>query len=156
MGANSPEAFGGYYAWGETKTKTKYTRSNYSYEDRTIGKDIAGTKYDVAHVKWGGSWQMPTNYMCLEMMDNCLIKYTTINNVKGVLCTSHNGASIFIPAGGMYDGSQLRGKGDDSCCWSSTYDPPADGAYPLLFLRGSPYIYSYNRYLGFNVRPVSK
>lgn len=34
VGATSPEDYGNYYAWGETKTKRKYTKKN----SRTYGK----------------------------------------------------------------------------------------------------------------------
>lgn len=72
VGASSPEEYGGYYAWGETSTKSDYTWENYKHRKRTdydhehygddcwcwdykfIGKEISGTSYDVAHVQWGG------------------------------------------------------------------------------------------------------
>ena len=66
MGADTPEAYGGYYAWGEMDVKSTYSWSNYIHCDGTeqtchnIGSDIAGTEYDVEHVKWGGSWVMPS------------------------------------------------------------------------------------------------
>ena len=31
LGASSPEEYGGYFAWGETKSKTSFTTSNYSF-----------------------------------------------------------------------------------------------------------------------------
>ena len=66
VGADTPEAYGGYYAWGETEEKSTYSWSNYIHCNGSretvhdIGSDIAGTEYDVAHVKWGGSWVMPS------------------------------------------------------------------------------------------------
>lgn len=62
----SPANRGGYYACGETETKTTYDWSTYTHCDglsstcHNLGNDIAGTQYDVAHVKWGGSWVMPS------------------------------------------------------------------------------------------------
>ena len=64
VGANKPEAYGDYYAWGETQTKSTYSEQTYLYYKnglyQDVGSDIAGTQYDVAHVKWGGSCVMPS------------------------------------------------------------------------------------------------
>ena len=71
IGASKPGEEGQRFAWGETKTKKKFEWDNYKYCDGTeetcryIGSDISGTKYDVAHVKLGGAWKMPT----LEQLD---------------------------------------------------------------------------------------
>lgn len=32
LGANAPEEFGDYYAWGETRPKETFTDENYKYE----------------------------------------------------------------------------------------------------------------------------
>lgn len=32
-----------------------------------IGNNISGTNYDVAHVRWGGNWRMPTYDECAEL-----------------------------------------------------------------------------------------
>ena len=76
VGASSPEVYGGYYAWGETEEKSSYSWSTYkwcngSYD--TMTKYCTSSSYgtvdnkttldpqdDVAHVKWGGRWRMPT------------------------------------------------------------------------------------------------
>lgn len=67
VGATKPEEPGGYYAWGETEEKDYYAPSTYIHCDGAynplfydLGSDISGTEYDVAHVKWGGKWCMPT------------------------------------------------------------------------------------------------
>ena len=99
MGASSPEEYGGYYAWGETEEKSVYNEVTYRFahgvdtdgdgwyeEDFSydyIGSDISGTQYDVAHVKWGGSWRMPTLSECEELLYNCNTEWTTLNGVKG-------------------------------------------------------------------------
>ena len=66
VGATKPEEYGGYYSWGETEEKETYDWSTYIHCDGSsstchdLGSDISGTEYDVAHVKWGGKWCMPT------------------------------------------------------------------------------------------------
>jgi len=77
VGASSPEEFGGYYAWGETEEKDNYAKSTYKYYDSSsnsyiyLGDDIAGTSYDVAHVKWGGKWKMPSLERINLLLGNC-------------------------------------------------------------------------------------
>ena len=105
VGATSPEEFGDRFAWGETETKTKFKLSNYLYYDSytqsyiDIGLDIKGTKYDVAHVKWGGGWRMPTYKELKELYDKCDWKWSRFNDVNGYIVTGPNGNSIFSPVG---------------------------------------------------------
>ena len=76
MGAFYPEDLGGFYAWGETEEKDYYGKNDYIYYDASsnsyqdIGKDIAGTQYDVVHVKWGGIWTMPTEEQFRELINH--------------------------------------------------------------------------------------
>lgn len=106
VGASSPEDYGGYYAWGETCEKSRYDWENYSYYNNVIfrciyiGSDIAGTKYDIAHVQMGAPWQMPTKEQMQELFDHCTWQWTQLNGVEGQLVTGPNGGQIFLPANG--------------------------------------------------------
>ena len=160
----TPENYGGYYAWGETETKSNYSESAYQYYKngsyQSIGSDIAGTEYDVAHVKWSGSWVMPSKEQLDELRNNCTFTWTTQNGVSGILFTGTNGGSIFLPPAGYRRGSDFFGADTDGNYWSSTQDPSnAKGAYYLIvysyWLDGST-TYAGGRYLGFSVRPVSR
>ena len=117
MGATAPEEYGDYYAWGETETKKGYGWYNYEHCDGTddtchdIGVEISGTKYDVAHVKWGGDWQLPTADQINELVKNCKHKVTTSKGVKGTLVTGPNGNTIFLPCAGFMAGTTLYGPG---------------------------------------------
>lgn len=161
VGANKPEEYGDYYAWGETTTKKEYTKENYRYyknwEYVNIGDDISGTQYDVAHVKWGGKWQMPTQEQIKELFDNCKYEWTTLNGVKGEKFTGPNGNSIFLPAAGYRWNGYLLIVGSWGYYWSSTQDPGySDYAYYLFFCSGNAdwgYYYP-DRYYGRSVRPV--
>ena len=78
----------------------KEESTDYSWEEvvcHDIGKDISGTKYDVAHVKWGGNWRMPTNDELLELYSNCSKAEIYLYGKSGHLFTGPNGNSIFIP-----------------------------------------------------------
>ena len=126
VGAESPEDYGGYYAWGETEEKDVYDWSTYIHCDGTketchnLGEDITGTEYDVAHVKWGGNWQMPTYYQFWELLINCSSKWTTNNGVSGRLYTGPNGNSIFLPTAGFLKGDINENVGTNGDYWSST------------------------------------
>ena len=106
VGATTPEDYGGYYAWGETSEKSDYNNSTYAYYNSStrdytnIGSDIAGTQYDVAHVRMGGSWRMPNDDQIEELYRNCTCTWTQQNGVNGILLTGKNGGQIFLPAAG--------------------------------------------------------
>ena len=106
VGAESPEQFGDMYAWGETSPKDEYKKENYLYYDSNtesyydIGLDIKGTDYDVAHVKWGGKWRMPTLDELKELKEYCDWEWGQYNGVNGYIVTGPNGNSIFLPSSG--------------------------------------------------------
>jgi hypothetical protein len=160
VGASKPEEYGGHYAWGETEEKDVYDMSTYKYykngEYVNIGTDISGTEYDVAHVKWGGNWCMPTYDDIQELRENCTYEWTTLNSVNGTKFTSNiNGNSIFLPAAGYRWGGDLYLAGGYGRYWSSTqYPDNSDYAYYLSVYSGGAGWYGSYRYYGRSVRPV--
>ena len=163
VGASKPEEYGGYYAWGETEEKEVYDWSTYIHCDGTgetchdIGTNIAGTKYDVAHVKWGGSWTMPTLNQVQELLDNCSSEWTTVNGINGRKFTGPNGNSIFIPAAGYRWHPSLIFVGSRGIYWSSSLSESSpSNAYNLLFDSSSAECSNgHSRETGRSVRPVS-
>ena len=157
IGADSPEEYGDYYAWGETKTKDEYTKENCETYEEEID-DIAGTSRDVARVKWGSPWRMPTKKEFYELVKNCDWKWTTLNGVKGRKYTSKkNGNSIFLPAAGWRYGASLYRTGERGYYLSSS--PRWGGtqlAYALDFCSGGHAWGWYRRDGGLSVRPVSE
>ena len=160
VGANKPEEYGGYYAWGETEEKSYYDWSTYIHCDGSsgtfhdLGSDISGTEYDVAHVKWGGKWCMPTTAEQRELLNNCTSEWTTLNGVNGRKFISKiNGNSIFLPAAGYrwLGGLYYAGEGG---YWSSTQSPDDSLADYLGFDSGHAYWGSLHRDGGPSVRPV--
>ena len=162
VGADNPEGYGGYYAWGETEEKATYNWYTYihcvgSYDTcHDLGSDIAGTQYDVAHVKWGGSWMMPSYEQNKELIDNCTYEWTTVNGVRGQKFISRiNGGSIFLPAVGFRWYDTLDGDGRLGRYWSSTLYPAAGGAYCLYFVSyDASWNYCDSRGGGLTVRPI--
>ncbi|MBQ6062770.1 MAG: serine/threonine protein kinase, partial [Prevotella sp.] len=119
------------------------------------GSDIAGTQYDVAHVKWGGSWVMPSHAQQVELLNYCTSTWTTENGVYGRRFTGSNGGSIFMPAAGGRWNGDLNSAGSWGDYWSSTQNPSySTDAYYLYFSSGSAgWSYGY-RDGGQSVRPV--
>ena len=172
VGAASPEDYGNYYAWGETKLKKVYDWSTYAY-----GNANALTKYcnnpdqglngftdnlttleasdDAATVNVGGKARTPTKDEWQELMDNTTSTWITRNGVNGRLLTAPNGKSIFLPAAGFRDGSSLIATGEDGFYWSSTLhaDNPSY-AWTFLFYSGYQGMDGYTRGGGVSVRAV--
>ena len=162
VGANKPENYGGYYAWGETEEKDSCDLNNYTHCDGSIltfhdiGSVIAGTPFDVAHVKWGGNWVMPSPEQIKELLDNCLFDWATISNVDGLLLTSkENKNYIFLPAAGL-KGFELMHVGKGGYYWSSTQYPSEPiNAYHLHLYPGGVWWNSNSvRFVGYSIRPV--
>lgn len=160
VGANSPEDYGDYYAWGETSTKSSYTYKNCTTYGKAMS-DIGGNaQYDVARANWGSSWRLPTKAEFDELLneDNCTWLWTTQGGKNGYkVISKRNGNSIFLPAAGYRNGTSPNFDGSRGYYWSST--PYASGtcyAYTLFFNSSYRYTYWYYRSYGRSVRPVSK
>ena len=162
VGASSPEQYGGYYAWGETEEKSYYDASTYKYYNsstgyQSLGSDIAGTQYDVAHVKWGSGWRMPSLDQIKTLINSCTSEWTSINGVYGRKVTGPNGGSIFLPAAGGRWGDDAYYVGDGGYYWSSAQYPDyTNGAYGLGFSSGYLNWNYDSRDYGRSVRPVTE
>ena len=166
IGASSPEEYGDYFAWGETTTKTEYTKENCPTYGLSIselesqgyidGEGNLTPSHDAATANWGGSWRMPTKAECQELLDNCTWEWTQVNGVNGSKVTGPNGNSIFLPAAGHRLGSSLSNAGSLGIYWSST---PYDSNYIshaciLYFNYVYEIVYDDSRRIGLPVRPI--
>ena len=174
MGANSPEEYGNYYAWGEIRPKeeftwatyllcngtnltmTKYcTKSSYGNEGFTDNITQLEAKDDAATANWGSEWQMPSQEQCDELFNSSYTQTTwkTQNGVNGKLITSKsNGNSIFLPASGNPDGSSV---GSWGYYWSRSLNIERPfGAYKLYFDQSTIGTNNSLRGAGHPVRPV--
>ena len=159
--ASTPEGYGGYYAWGETNEKSVYDLDTYAYYNSNrgyyvnIGSDIAGTSCDVARVRMGAPWRMPSVEQMKELINNCSRQWTQQNGVNGILVTGPSGSQVFLPAAGFRVSGKLISAGDSGDYWSSSFYPNYD--YHACYLRfESSYWYwnGINRYYGQSVRAV--
>lgn len=138
VGANSPEEFGDFFAWGEIDPKNVYDWKSYKYgnfERNELTKYCTDSSYglngfvdnltvlesvdDAATANWGISWRMPTKEEWEELFRKTTCTWTAQNGVQGRLLTGWNGNSIFLPATGFFlDGALIcPGLG---IYWSST------------------------------------
>ena len=177
IGASKPEDYGDYYAWGETEPKESYSWSTYKYGTSSSGpffkyntsdsygtvdnKTVLEPEDDVASVKLGGEWRMPTDAEWTELRTKCTWTWTTNYNgtgVKGQIVTATNGNSIFLPAAGYRRDTKLYDAGSYGYYWSSSLntDKPSIAWY-VNFNSGTVRRrdYGYRSY-GQSVRPVSE
>ncbi|MBQ7181889.1 MAG: hypothetical protein IJR87_11460 [Bacteroidaceae bacterium] len=175
VGASKPEEYGGYYAWGETNEKDAYTEDSYAYTYTAydwyknadllyfinIGSDISGTSYDVAFVRMGPPWRMPSHRQQIELINNCSHQWTRHKGVNGLLVTGTNGGKIFLPAADFRTDYTMGADNDYVNYWSSTfytdykeYEWENSYAYGLYFNASSNWGYYGGRDMGNSVRAV--
>ncbi len=173
IGASNPEDYGGYFAWGETWTKSNYYWDTYMYYNSSsaeLTKYCTKSYYgdvdnkttldnydDVATVRWGEKWRMPTIAEQQELLNECVWSWTTVDGINGYLVTSQKyiNNSIFLPATGYRAGTALYDVGYYARYWSSSlYDYDPQNAYFLYFLEGNIGDMYNKRWGGFSIRPV--
>lgn len=184
VGADNPEGFGGYYAWGETEEKSRYDTNNYllTYIDEKggiwrdpdtgnyfsiidIGSDIAGTEYDVATVKWGSGWTMPSRQQIMELREYCEAAWGRGRRTMKFI--GSNGNFIILPdAGNKTSSGTVTSFNGMGFYWSSSASLDDETYHQWAFILRfdhRPQIDKinmdsdrYNRSMGFSVRPVHK
>lgn len=175
VGANAPESYGDYFAWGEIKPKEVNDKSDYLY---LMGRDSTFTKYccnsmygnngftdsltilmpedDAATANWGSDWQTPSKEQWDELLDNTNNKWTAQNGVNGLLLTGKNGQVLFLPAAGGREYGQLIDTDSDGLYWSrSLCNDFSNCAWGMNFYSEGYAIHCCFRWAGFSVRPVT-
>jgi len=176
VGAENPEDYGNYFAWGEITEKDNYSYYNYKYGTyKTMNKycldsahgtvDGLGTllpEDDAATVNMGGSWRIPTKEEWSELIDNCTLSLDTINGHRGYRYTASNGKSIFIPrAGNIWGAKSSSGDSGMLHYWTANVkEDSSETAYVVMNyvygepINNMPYINNWDRCVGFSVRGV--
>lgn len=180
LGATAPEESGDYYAWGETETKESYSLAAYKWYDvktNTLTKYITSASYgtvdsrttlsaadEVARVKLGGKWRMPTIGDVQELVStrnnsNYQWEWKCVNGHNGWLVTYLvNNNSIFLPAAGYWSANNFSfNVGILGYYWSSSLyaDLPKEAIF-LYFSSTEVYTGRFDRSKGFPVRPVTE
>lgn len=155
VGADSPEAYGSYYAWGETWEKDDYSSSTYAYYGEDIGSDISGTIYDAAHVCMGAPWRMPSLEQLQELVGNCTVEWSELNETTGLLLTGSNGNHLFLPAAGDWNGSTYESAGIYGSYWSSNPSGSYNATGYCFYSSGYNTFYNYGiRHTAQSIRAV--
>ena len=174
VGADTPEGYGDYFAWGETQPKDVYNWSNYQYCN---GSHDQLTKYcnnssygyngftdnlttlqpgdDAATANWGSGARMPTKQEWEELRDYCSSVWTTQNGVNGRRFTGPNGNTLFLPAAGSRWNDELGRADSYGDYWSSSLGTvsPHCARY-FYFDSGDAYMNNLGRNIGRSVRAV--
>lgn len=174
VGAETPEEYGDYFAWGETQPKDTYNWSTYQYcngSSSTLTKYCNNSSYgyngftdnltillpedDAATVNWGGNWRIPTKEEWQELYDNTSQTWTTQNDVFGSLFIASNGDSLFLPAAGNYEESSLTYSDSHGFYWSSSLDTDLSrNAWRFEINSDGSYMRGYYRFYGRSIRAV--
>ena len=175
LGAESPEEYGDYYAWGETSTKDEYTNTTYIHFADSI--QILLTKYcnkpnlafngqadylttlepidDPSTAVLGLEVHTPTRAQFMELLANTHSEWVRLNGVYGRNYTAGNGNSLFIPAGGCKRGDTISFTETIGCYWTSslvTTDPLTAWALDLRMDHDT--VGRSWRYFGYTIRAV--
>ena len=174
VGADAPEGYGDYYAWGEVQTKshyhwqnyrycngnwdqlTKYCfESEYGYEGFTDSLKYLTYEDDYVMLNWANGWRMPTNDQWRELINNTTVEWTTQNGVNGRLFTAENGFSLFLPAAGvLFSYGPVTGEGVDGYYWSDELGQYSINAKAFVFNSSVAFPRDDERYIGYSIRPV--
>ncbi len=132
---------------------------HYKCEGFTDGLTTLQPSDDVAAVKWGTSWRMPTRKEMEELVSKCTWTWTMRNGYTGYKVTGRNGNSIFLPT------CWTKPEGDAgwySCGYAGIYwtaslnETSCSSAYLLYFYESEIYVDNNYRQIGYLVRPVTK
>ena len=173
VGADSPEDYGDYFAWGETSTKSTYNWRTYKWcqgssasmtkycTDSSYGtvdnKTVLDLEDDAAYVNMGAEWRMPTHDELKELRNNCTWTWTSQKGTRGYKVTGPNGQSIFLPAAGCRCDSSLTYAGSRGYYWSASLSESGPYlAWSLHFDYGYYNAYRSGRYYGRTVRAVAR
>ena len=118
-------------------------------------ENIEGTKYDIAYVKLGGKWRLPTNSELAQLTSISSAVYT-LSNTDGRLWTNSKlNTNLFIPFAGIRSGGTVSEANKVGALWSSTKNASfVTYAYGLLFDANTTTTRTYKRYYDLSVRPL--
>ena len=169
VGAEKPEDFGLYFAWGEIQGYSGITdEKQFTWDDYKFGTEDALTKYnnidgltvleleDDAAYQSDNTCRIPTLEDFEELIANTTSTWETLNGVNGRKLTSKtNNNSIFIPAAGKYDDGSVDLVGLFGLFLSSSlYENLPSSGWALAFNPGIMEMGAGSRSCGVSVRPV--
>ena len=173
VGASSPQEFGDYFAWGETKTKSDYDWPTYKYwQDWYLTKYCSNPGWghngytdnlitlemvdDAAAANMSSGARTPTKAEWEELIANTTHVYTTIDTTYGILFTGSNGNTMFVPSAGyMYRFFGLFSGNEGGTYWTSSVRTDfMYEAWFAIFNADTLKMQYVNRPIGYSVRAV--
>lgn len=159
IGASSESELGQWFYWGDVLQPEDniFTEEQYkTLPAYNANADIAHTRFDIATLRWGGEWQLPTKAQIQELIDGCIL----IPENGGYRATSNSDPtkSILLPYTANCDHrGWVREYNNHNWgfYWSST--PYSNEEANHIYLNQPASIFSINplvRYIGASVRPV--
>lgn len=113
FGAQKPEEYGGYFAWGDptgelwsgegiNKGNGGYTWASDNYGGMNPPTEIGGTSLDIVTAHWGNGWHLPSYDEARELCSQCHWVLHTKDGLNWYEVIGPNGNSINIPLGGIF------------------------------------------------------
>ncbi|MGM9698916.1 MAG: hypothetical protein ACI3Y0_09765 [Prevotella sp.] len=165
VGASEPQEFGLLTSYGNVEGRLTANPP---------AINISGTSKDIARVKLGDPWRMPTYDELLELLSECTWNHEEYRGVPGMRVKGPNGNSIFLPESGGYviigessarnlskiknfDPTRYRDNPrKESYYWVGTVK---GGFFPFLMIENGSnsyrWMYEMNGSCAFAVRPVA-
>ena len=184
IGAESPEDYGLYFAWGETIGYKPYSHTfdyiNYKWYNWvtdytfTIKKYSTKSSYefvdnktelepedDAATVNWGAPWCIPSEEQIHELIKYTTSEWTIQEETVGRKFTASNGNYIFFPATGEMIAERFELGGVNAEYWSSYLNDINPATACVLIINSFSGSCSHRetdsgagRYQGHPIRPV--
>lgn len=176
LGANAPEEYGDYYAWGETQSKEVYNWDTYRYGMLDDEGNLTLTKYnsgslhdpndnlttleamdDAATAILGNGVRTPTKAEWEELISKTTVEWTTVNGVNGRKFTATNGKTLFLPAAGGHFMNGFHGADREGHYWSSslqTSSADIGDAWSFFFFSDNQFMEGEKNCVGYPVRAV--
>ena len=166
--------YGVYYGWAEKNAKENYTEAGYDFGmqgnmtkyNATDHKEIVEAVDDVATVKLGTGFRIPSLAEIAELYDTekitreWVMNYNGVSGLNGMIFVSKVpgfvGHYIFIPATGYIDGTTSTGAETTINFWTNTVDASnLDNAIHTVITTSGCTTGSCERHIGHTIRPVA-
>lgn len=155
IGADTPEEYGDYYAWGECEVKDSYGSDESKSYDRPYAATLQPEE-DVATQKLGDGWRMPTEEEFLELIEKCEWREAERDGCCGFEIVAPNENTLFLPAAGHKYDTTLYHDGWEALYWSASAVADNDNkrAKALQANNHERSLQEHYRYYGAQVRAV--
>lgn len=170
FGAENPQDFGSFFAFGELDPKSDYSWDSYmvplsgwcgdpakdslAVKVDTLVQYISLSDYDVVAAKWGDGWRMPVKEE-IQLLFSLDWTWTSLEGVYGwEVKNADSGKSIFLPVAGYHDAEVYAHPGSKGRYWTGSTSTDPTCAWSLDFNSDGYTLDQHSRYLGFAIRPV--